>query len=54
MIMELEDLEIEILSDGDHIELDFKIFDIEINDPISEEDLRLEYLEKLVLGPKKE
>lgn len=52
--MELEDLEIEIVSDDNQIDPDFKIFDIEINEPISEEDLRLEYLEMLVLGPKKE
>lgn len=52
--MELEDIEFEISPDAAQIEPDFIIFDIEINDPISEEDLRLEYLEKLVLGQKKE
>lgn len=52
--MQEDEFEIEISLDEEKIPIDFKMFDIEINDPISEEDLRLEQLESLVLNPKKD
>lgn len=50
--MEKDDFE--ILIEARDISENSDILDIEINTPISEEDLRLEYLEKLVLPPKKD